>query len=236
MGIITLPIFAAQLRSHFSLTYVMLMLAAISLLCSVSAGLFSPLATETLHLTPVRKRRKHSVRKIVEVSILTCAFHDIQQPKHTCKYLRQERRGKILRNWYDFKDFLKLIFNCRIMDNIYLICYSFGVLTFNMGVQVSVQYTPARALSVGIPKQDAAYLSAIVGVAGTVGRITAGLLASLPCVNKGINRIHLLAVYLFLTGVSQCLSLMFNSFSTLAIASSILGFTYGMLANVTGLL
>ena len=92
---------------------------------------------------------------------------------------------------------LKEMINVQILANplFLLICISnvFGML----GFYTPFVYLPNMANSKGIAKEDANFLISIIGIANTLGRVAAGWLSDLPCVNPLV----VTNVAIFLSGV-----------------------------------
>lgn len=198
------------------------------LVCSACAALFIPLQSERKNFKPVFKRHRHGISRLVDHSVCLFTIHNIDLSKTTLKRIQESQtESKIKRILYDMRDFLKGIILISGFRNVSVLLYSMASFCLATGIQLAVQFTPARAKERGLTKEEAAYLLSIIGGTSLVGRIITGIAVTLPVRMRGQNTIYLFMALNTCCAVIQLISPTLVSFAQLAMASTAMGFVYG---------
>lgn len=172
IGTMVIPIVTTHIIADFGWKGICLLFGGLALLCCVFGALLIPLPSEKENMVTVFKRtRKYGIRNLYIPGIIFADMHAMKYSKSTIRFIKQRQTSKAKRIALDLFDFLKQVFDFSILKDLNVILYAMMFLCFVMAIQVSIQYTPARAISKGISKQDASYLSSMIGGMSIAGRV-----------------------------------------------------------------
>lgn len=93
-------------------------------------------------------------------------------------------------------------------------------------------YLAAYAEKINMTKTDGSNLIAIIGVANLIGRVILGYIADKPWV----NRLLIYNACLTICGIATAFAILCTSFWTLAIYSTVFGFTIGAYVGLTSVI
>jgi MFS transporter, MCT family, solute carrier family 16 (monocarboxylic acid transporters), member 14 len=130
------------------------------------------------------------------------------------------------------KDTFSEMMNFSLLKEPIFIVFTASNFLTSIGFNVPYVYIAAQAEVLGIEKQSASYLLAIIGIANTVGRIILGYLSDKPWV----NRLWVYNVCLTTCGVATALSIFCVDFISLSVYSAVFGFTIGAYVGLTSVI
>lgn len=119
---------------------------------------------------------------------------------------------------------LKEMMDCHLMIDVIFQLFAISNLLTSIGLCVPYVFLPDRATSLGLQKNEGAFLISIVGISNTVGRIVFGFLADF----KFINRLMLYNTVLVLCGVCSLLSALCFNYPLMCVYAASFGLFIGM--------
>lgn len=124
---------------------------------------------------------------------------------------------------------LKEMMDCHLMIDVIFQLFAISNLLTSIGLCVPYVFLPDRATSLGLQKNEGAFLISIVGISNTVGRIVFGFLADF----KFINRLMLYNTVLVLCGVCSLLSALCFNYPLMCVYAASFGLFIGVYICLT---
>ncbi|KAF7284159.1 hypothetical protein GWI33_022410 [Rhynchophorus ferrugineus] len=130
------------------------------------------------------------------------------------------------------KDTLREMLDFSLFKDPVFIIFSLSNLLTSIGFNIPYVYLVPKAKDMGITKEMAGMLISIIGGANTIGRIILGYISDKPW----INRLQVYSWSLTLCGTATFFSAFCNTFYSLAVYSSVFGFTIGAYVGLTSVI
>lgn len=130
------------------------------------------------------------------------------------------------------KDTLKEMLDVSLFKDVIFIIFSLSNLLTSIGFNIPYVYIVPKAKLLGMNIDKAGMLISIIGGANTIGRIVLGYVSDKPW----INRLYIYNWSLTICGLATFLSAFCTSFYSLAIYSTVFGFTIGAYVGLTSVI
>lgn len=119
-----------------------------------------------------------------------------------------------------------------LFKDVVFIVFTLSNFCTSIGFNVPYVYISSQATILGLSKEKASYLLAIIGIANTIGRIILGYISDKPWV----NRLLVYNICLTMCGIATACSVFCNDFISLAVYAAVFGFTIGAYVGLTSVI